>query len=819
MKKIGVILSSLCVLALMISGLPLGQAKAASMIYYVSASAVGSNNGTSWANAYTDLQSAIASAMSGNEIWVAAGTYKPTNSTNRTLSFTLKNGVGIYGGFAGSETLRSQRNFVTNLTTLSGDIGVQAVDTDNAYHVVNGGGTNNSAVLDGFSITGGFDPNADGGAGMYNINSNPKLTNVTFKQNITTGSGGGMYNNHSSPSLTNVTFMQNRAYEFGGGMHNSDGSNPTLIKVTFNANVVMGSSGGSSNGGGMSNVQSNPNLKNVTFSNNQADGAGGGIYNAEGNLTWMDVTFIGNKARGGAGMNSTGGKLILTNMTFKSNVASSGGGGGISAGGGSLTLTNVTFTSNSASNGGGGVVMGSYGDLTLTNVTFTGNSTGSRGGALYNSGRQKTMLDHVIFNSNSAGTNGGAIFGDESVMTLVNVVFNNNTAGANGGAISSFLTNDVIKNGVFSNNSALNGGAIYNHSGSPSITNVTFSDNSASKNGGGIYNIRLATPVLRNVTFSNNKALSRSGAMYNEETSRPVIHNSIFWGDSEAFLNVGSSADIYDSLIQGGCPAKATCYRVINSNPILGPLSENGGFTKTIPLGLGSPAIDAGNGNTCAIIDQRGVARPQGPACDMGAYERQQSALILRSQAQNDGWISGMTVGGRVIGSMDAVNPFFYVGDGATNYQYRAILSFDTTSLILPAGLLMTIPTGVALKVKLQSIVGANPYNSLGNLLIDVRKVSFGDSAALQLTDFNAAADANIIGGIPNMPGTPVGGFYTKTWLKNMLPYLNKSGLTQFRLRFATNNNNNSVADDLKFYSGNADVADRPQLIIYYYVP
>jgi len=79
-----------------------------------------------------------------------SGTYKPTSGTNRTISFQLKNNVALYGGFAGTETLRSQRNSAVNLTVLSGDIGALTVATDNSYHVVTGGGTNNTAVLDGF---------------------------------------------------------------------------------------------------------------------------------------------------------------------------------------------------------------------------------------------------------------------------------------------------------------------------------------------------------------------------------------------------------------------------------------------------------------------------------------------------------------------------------------------------------------------------------------------------------------------------------------------------------------------------------------------
>ena len=137
-------------LALMAFG-TVGQVSAASIIY-VKASASGLNNGTSWANAYKNLQSALGAAVSGKQIWVAAGTYVPTTTTNRALTFTLKNGVAVYGGFAGTETSLSQRNFTLHVTILSGDIGTLGVAADNTYEVVSGGGTNATAILDGFSI-------------------------------------------------------------------------------------------------------------------------------------------------------------------------------------------------------------------------------------------------------------------------------------------------------------------------------------------------------------------------------------------------------------------------------------------------------------------------------------------------------------------------------------------------------------------------------------------------------------------------------------------------------------------------------------------
>ena len=107
---------------------------------YVNASAAG-GDGTSWENAFTDLQDALAAALSGEEIWVAAGTYTPSKSIDgssdpRTVSFILKSGVKIYGGFAGGEKALRERSSDPSLAVLSGDIGKIGDDTDNSYHVV-----------------------------------------------------------------------------------------------------------------------------------------------------------------------------------------------------------------------------------------------------------------------------------------------------------------------------------------------------------------------------------------------------------------------------------------------------------------------------------------------------------------------------------------------------------------------------------------------------------------------------------------------------------------------------------------------------------
>ncbi len=307
---------------------------------YVKADAAGPNNGASWTDAYTDLQSALHDA-SCTQVWVAYGVYKPTSGTDQTISFNVRPGVAVYGGFAATETALGQRTsavIAAHPSVLSGDIdnndayrattNVDATAADiagnNSYHVVYMDGTTAqgaitfTTVLDGFTITGGNANNTISwpqyvGGGLYcdgednGYKCSPTLTNITFSGN-SAQNGGAMFNlgprdGASSPTLTNVTFSGNSAYYAGGAMYN-DGSgggvsSPMLTNVTFSGNSAF-------YGGAMFNVgeaggTSSPTLSNVTFSSNNAP-YGGAMFNIgeEGNssptltnvILWNNSAFV-----------------------------------------------------------------------------------------------------------------------------------------------------------------------------------------------------------------------------------------------------------------------------------------------------------------------------------------------------------------------------------------------------------------------------------------------------------------------------------------------------------------------------------------------
>jgi parallel beta-helix repeat protein len=367
---------------------------ATSSTLYVNNTATGANDGSSWTDAYTDLQNALTASNSGDQIQVAAGTYYPSvqigGTDPRYATFQMKNGVSIYGGFAGAGADPNQRDTQNNPSILSGDIGAPGDTSDNCYHIfyhLTGLNLDSSAILDGFTLTAG---NANGptatvhryGGGMYNENSSPTVRNCAFSGNMAYWNGGGIYNFASSPIITQCTFSDNLAYN-GGGITNEQGS-PVIIHCVFTANT-----GESAGGGVYNNGQSSSTVSQCTFYNNTAP-YGGGLVNYESTST-------------------------ITNCVFAANHGNSNG-GGIWNSFSSPAITNCIFAGNSAYYGGGGIRNYYQSNPTIINCTLIGNTaintTGS-GGGIANSNSSNPTLANCILWGNSAALD-SQIFNDQS---------------------------------------------------------------------------------------------------------------------------------------------------------------------------------------------------------------------------------------------------------------------------------------------------------------------------------------------------------------------------------------------------------------------
>jgi hypothetical protein len=285
-------------------------------VVYVKADAKGANDGTSWANAYTDLQTALARSAAGCEIWVAAGTYLPGESGDTQASFYLKDSIALYGGFAGIETSRSQRNWAANPTILSGDLNGDGVaNSGDANLVVYAKNVSSAVTVDGFTITGGYSVETSSiGAGMALEDSIPTLKHLSFIGNNAEVCAG-LYIESGDPTMSDLIFFGNTAISYGGGLCLNE-SSPTLTNALF-----YGNNGGTYGGGGIMMMSSNPVLTNVTNAGNTGEAAGGGILLFESNPHVRNSILWGNTAETDAQV----GKLDTTSVPVFTNTLIQGG--------------------------------------------------------------------------------------------------------------------------------------------------------------------------------------------------------------------------------------------------------------------------------------------------------------------------------------------------------------------------------------------------------------------------------------------------------------------------------------------------------------
>lgn len=439
-----------------------------SPIIYVDQQATGNNTGQNWADAYVDLQEAIVEAQYGDTVWVAQGIYTPTTSNDRKISFSLKNGVALIGGFQGDETAIDQRNVNNHETILTGDIGIIGDSLDNSYHVIYALGVDSTTLLDGFTITAGVanfeDPSFSstfllGGGMLLDTNddfpiTNPVIQNCTFVNNAA-WRGGGLYIKSSEkhqayPAIHNCLFEANRAQLDGGGMV-KEGDQYHTPASNFKDNRFQFNNAGLTGGAiYFSGYFTNIAIKSSSFSNNQSQDLGGaiaffiGLANVE--ASFEDCRFTANKG-------SSGGAISFTafNSNFLQPTSSN------------IDLRNCFFEENRARNNNGGTIANAIADvnsfLLLHNCTFSKNASFNRGGAIQlqslpgpaNTINNLIVTDSKFFNNSAGGgISGGIRAGASNEFFNGNLQIKNSLFVGNTGALT-FLNNRGVINAEVSN--------------------------------------------------------------------------------------------------------------------------------------------------------------------------------------------------------------------------------------------------------------------------------------------------------------------------------------------------------------------------------
>ena len=574
---------------------------------FVKSDATGANDGTSWANAYSDLSNALSNSAPLDEIWVAAGTYKPGGTTPDTTSFfTFPHDLSLYGGFAGTETMLTERDWATNQTTLSGDHLDNDVDNDfdtfrddNSLHVMWLTDTVTVAsTVDGFTIRNG--------------DTSPSTGSGNDRR------GGGMLT-YGAPAIRNCTFTQNKGY-FGGGLYPRGSATATGVII-----------------------------EDCVFDNN--DGyQGGGIYILAGVATISDCVFVSNQAsnRGGAIYNNTTSNNIM-NCDFSFNSVPTSAGGALTIRNGNdddidpVNVVNCTFEQNDAGFGGALAVYDSKSIANFTACDFTQNNAATSGGATTNGFGATSNFTNCVFSQNEA-TNGGAIYSqnDDATINITNCEILLNAA-TRGGAIN-IGNSDIIdtlpipiltiENTIIKFNSAIEqGGGINMASSSAVFKNVLFESNiiiDAASIGGAISintsDTITATIDLINCTIVNNEATIGAGISHwiigDTSSSTLTLQNTVFDNPTGNDYEIEAGTPM---LISNGGNL-STDLSMFNELVAMNDLAgEDPLFVdfnnEDYHLANGSPCIDAGIETGAPTLDIEGSPRVDG--VDMGAYENQ----------------------------------------------------------------------------------------------------------------------------------------------------------------------------------------------------
>jgi predicted outer membrane repeat protein len=541
------------------------------------------------------------------------------------VSFELKDGVALYGGFAGSETSLEQRDVLANPTVLSGDIDQNdTVDSDgvtstfgdivgdNSTTVVFGEDLSTATILDGFTISAGNSAEARKAGGLTLYTASPILRNLTIIGNKAL-SCSAVVNDSGSPQLTHSSIIANQS-SASVLCHGEAGTMRIKgVSVLDNQSDTIGA---------FSVFRANVEIEDSLFENNTTNGEAGalGLYESSASSI-RNTQFISNTSaiQGGA-LYTHESTVTLDSLLFDENTSEKGG--AIYTDKSKLDIINSHFTNNSASTAtsdGGAIYGHNHSEISLKQSEFIGNTApNGGGGAIFSTTATTTTVESALFRDNHAWDGGAVSTGTPGTSTFTNVRFEGNSAEAQGGALNLF--------------------------GDTTLTNVVFSGNTSDDTGGALASAS-GTITMSNASFNGNHAANSGGGIAN--SANLTINNSILWGNTpQSLLNNGSSQLTVASSLIEGCNAStwdSACGTDGGNNladadpqfvspvdPALAPST-----TGHLMLKPTSPAIDQGdNSLNSSTLDAGGAPRVANGTIDLGAYEWQAFTFNLASEGQ-----------------------------------------------------------------------------------------------------------------------------------------------------------------------------------------
>jgi len=544
------------VLAVLLS-LSASTARAQSIIHVDDDAPVG-GDGTTWSTAYRYLQDALHNAAVGDEIRVAAGNYHPDRDEgghivagSRAATFQLVTGIALYGGYAGLADPEAPNHRDTTLFSsyLSGDLlgddgpGFENI-ADNSLHVVTGSGVDASAVIDGFTITGGnadVSPDDRDGGGMVTTNGSPTVTACTFVGNHSSRNGGALYNSSSEATITHCRFIDNYSVVAGGAVANAAFTG-TIESCHFEGNE-------SGKCGGLNVGRTAFDLADCTFTGNTGRGLGGAICNDADGMHIARCTFeLNDSSRGGALWHAASDSIMEACIFHENRAVDSGGAAYVDRS--NPGFIDCEFTGNRGGSGGGAIYFDwPYGTIRLERSIFENNEA-ELGGAVYLLGPPNSpqVISSCTFFRNHANY-GGAVYADGPFDLLAtNSGLYSNVAERDGGALYGKDSDIDLFGCVLSGNIADCGGGLSHSSGQIKIVGCTFGGNQA-RLGGGLH--QGATTVRNSIFWGNTSSADHIEAqqIYPQPPSYRSVDHSCIQGLDALYgnYNVGRSPLFVDA--------------------------------------------------------------------------------------------------------------------------------------------------------------------------------------------------------------------------------------------------------------------------------